>query len=311
MNKKLTVAIISGGNNYEREVSLTSGQEVFKAIDKTKYRVFHYDPHTDIPKIVAAASEIDFALILLHCQDGAIQGLLDLLGIPYQCSGILGSALASNKLISKRLFENAGFHIPSYHAVSSADEPRVSDYLEDIGFPVMVKPARGGSSLGISKVVSEKQLHEAIEIAMQYHDQVLLEEYIDGREITVGVLGYDVLRPLPVCEIILTNGDEFLDFKTKYNSGRKSVICPAKMSAKMTEKAKECAVKAHTILDCRGYSRTDMIMKEEQIYVLETNTSPGMTPRSFFPAQAHSEGIGLMELIDYLIKAGIKHSRSK
>ena len=271
--KKLTIALLSGGVSSERDVSLNSGKQVYEALDKTRYTIIRYDPKTDLPKLVADADKIDAALVILHGpfgEDGTVQGMLDLLGIPYQGAGVLGSAVAMNKLAAKRLYEHAG------------------------------------SSIGMSLANSEKELHDAVEEAFQFDELVLLEKHLAGTEVTGGVLGNDDPEAMPLIEIIPGEGHAFFNYKAKYTAGETQEICPARISDALTDKAQACAIQAHEALFCRGYSRTDMIIHHDDIYVLETNTIPGMTATSLFPQAAAKAGLDFTRLLDRLIALSIE-----
>lgn len=309
MKESLTVALISGGISSERDVSLKSGDQVFAALDKNKYRVLRYDPQTDIGRLVADAPSIDAALIILHGpygEDGTVQGLLDLLGIPYQGSGVLGSAVAMDKLVSKQLYAASGIPTPPYITIERKDGNKAGACMDRIGLPLVVKPARGGSSIGMTIVKTQDRLESAIEQALHYGDTLVVESYIAGTELTVGVIGNRDVTPLPVIEIIPDTCYEFFDYQAKYLPDACQEICPARIDAALTEKAQFYAVMAHRALYCEGYSRTDMILKDREIFVLETNTIPGMTETSLLPRAARTAGIPFPKLLDMLIELGIE-----
>ena len=307
--KKLTVALLSGGISSEREVSLNSGNQVFEALDKKKYDVLRYDPKTDLQRLVADAQKIDVAMIILHGpfgEDGTVQGLLDLLGIPYQGSGVLGSAVAMNKLMSKQLYQQVGLPVPSYLALKRSDTVDPAAIAARLGLPVVIKPVQGGSSVGMSIVRSEKELPGAIQKAFDYDTAVLVEAYIDGIEITGGVLGNSDPEALPLIEIIPDKSHEFFDYEAKYTAGVTQEICPARIDAALTEKARTYAVMAHEALGCKGYSRTDLMLKGRDLFVLETNTIPGMTATSLFPQAAAAAGLPFGQLLDRLIELSLE-----
>jgi D-alanine-D-alanine ligase len=306
--KKKTVALLSGGISPEREVSLNSGDQVYEALEKDKYDILRYDPATDIKSLVADADKIDVALIILHGpngEDGTIQGLLDLLDIPYQGSGVLGSALAMNKLVAKQLYEKAGLPIPPYILLKSNDSINPKSVGIRLGWPVVVKPVQSGSSIGMSIVKKEEELEPAMKIAFKQDNCVLVEGYIDGVELTGGVIGNETLEALPLVEIIPSDSHTFFDYEAKYTAGITQEICPARISGTLTEKAQSFAKAAHTALFCMGYSRTDMILKKDELFVLETNTIPGMTPTSLLPQAAQKAGLSFSQLLDRLIELGI------
>ncbi|KPA10198.1 D-alanine-D-alanine ligase [Candidatus Magnetomorum sp. HK-1] len=307
--QKITLALLSGGISSERDVSIKSGNEVYKALDKEKYDIIRYDPKTDIAKIVADHSIIDIALIIMHGpygEDGTIQGLLDLLGIPYQGSGVLASAVAMDKLISKKLYEKEGLTVPPYVLIDHNDFQHAKDSVRHLGLPVILKPVKGGSSIGMDIVYSESELSVALENAFQYDRQVILESYIQGTEVTCGILGNNDLTPLPLIEIVPNQGYRFFDYEAKYKPGATQEICPARIDADLTQKSQECAIKAHQALGCWGCSRTDMIINNGDIYILETNTIPGMTPTSLLPQAAQASGLNFSQLLDRLIELGMQ-----
>jgi D-alanine-D-alanine ligase len=310
---KKTIALISGGISSEREVSLNSGKQVDEALDKNKYRVQHYDPKTDLPKIVADAGAIDAALIILHGpfgEDGTIQGMLDLLNIPYQGSGVLGSAVAMDKVISKKLYEKAGIPVPPYVVLNRGDRVDPARVLERLAPPMVIKPASGGSSIGMSIVSEADQLPVALKLAFAEDEVIIAEKYLKGVELTGGVLGNDSLQALPLIEIVPDKAFTFFDYQAKYTPGATEEICPARIDPALTEKAQSYALAAHQALCCRGYSRTDMIAVERDLFVLETNTIPGMTATSLYPQAAAAAGITFGPLMDRLIELALEdHER--
>ena len=306
---KLTVALLSGGRSAEREVSLKSGEQVYQALVKEKYHIRRYDPRDDLARLILEAAEIDVALIILHGrygEDGTIQGLLDLLDIPYHGSGVLGSALGINKIQSKRLYQFAGLPVSPYLVMDRTDPDALAKVQDTLGFPVVVKPEHEGSSIGLSIVGEASKLQPALDLAGQYDRLVLVEKYIAGTEITGAVLGNLNPEPLPLVEIIPGNQYTFFDYEAKYKPGATKEICPARLGEALTRKAQEYAVQAHQTLRCRGYSRTDMIVSDNEAYVLETNTIPGMTATSLYPQAAAAAGISFSQLLDRLIELALE-----
>ncbi len=307
--KKLRLALLSGGISSEREVSLNSGKQVYDALDKDKYEIVRYDPKYDLAKLVAEAPGIDAALIILHGpfgEDGTVQGLFDLLDIPYQGSGVLGSAVAMNKLIAKQLYEKAGLTVPAYRVACKGRDIDCGDCIEALGLPLVVKPVELGSSVGMTIVRQAEQLPGAIEKAFSKDSAALVEVFVDGVELTAGVMGNDDLEAFPLIEIIPSEGYEFFDYEAKYTPGATSEICPARIADADRDKAQACAKAAHRALACRGYSRTDMILKDGEVYILETNTIPGMTGTSLLPQAAAKAGYSFGALLDRLIELGIE-----
>lgn len=305
----LTIALIAGGKSSEREVSLAGAAQVFEALDKSRYTIRRYDPLTDLPRLVADASEINLALIILHGsfgEDGTVQGLLELLDVPYQGAGVLGSAAAMNKLAAKRLYEGAGLPVPPYLCMERHASVSEATILEGIGLPLVIKPVGSGSSVGMSIVRDAAALGPALEKAFAEDRSVLAEAYIDGIEITAGVIGNRELEALPLIEIIPGDDYDFFDYDAKYKPGASQEICPARIDAALTEKAQTYAKTAHRALFIEGYSRTDFILKDDEFYVLETNTIPGMTPTSLLPQAAKAAGYDFGSLLDKLIALGIE-----
>ncbi|MFH2044766.1 MAG: D-alanine--D-alanine ligase [Pseudomonadota bacterium] len=310
--QKRTIALISGGISVEREVSINSGNQVYEALDKTKYDVIRYDPKSDLLRLVSDSSDIDFALIILHgiCgEDGTIQGLLDLLDIPYQGSGVLGSAVAMNKFASKQLYEQSGIPTPPYIIIKKGDQVEYKTCVKRLGKPLIIKPVSGGSSIGISIVTSDEAFKDAVQAAFSCDDTVLIETVIEGIEITGGVIGNDEPETLPIIEIIPDKNYKFFDYTAKYKKGATKEICPARIDDDLAQKAQTYAKMAHKALFCSGYSRTDMMLAGKEIYVLETNTIPGMTATSLLPLAAKVAGISFAKLLDKLIEFGLEEHR--
>jgi D-alanine-D-alanine ligase len=307
--EKIRLALLAGGKSGEREVSLKGAEEVAKALDPHKYEVKRYDPATDLAKLATEAHSLDAAFILLHGpfgEDGTVQGFLDLLSIPYQGSGVLGSAIAMDKNLSKILYRNAGLKVPQWYMASKEDIDNTGNILGQLGLPLVIKPARQGSSLGMTIARSEDDIAEGLKKAFGIDRQVMVEEFIAGREITGGVIGNEELTALPLVEIIPGDAYEFFDYEAKYQPGASKEICPADLEAAITVRAQNYALAAHRALQLRGYSRTDMIVSGDDIYLLETNTIPGMTPTSLLPQGAAAAGFDFPALLDRLIELALE-----
>ncbi|MCD6184678.1 MAG: D-alanine--D-alanine ligase [Deltaproteobacteria bacterium] len=312
--KQLHIALLSGGISSERKISLKSGDHVYAALDRQKYIVTRYDPKTDINRLVSDAPEIDAAFIAMHGpmgEDGTIQGLLDLLDIPYQGSGVPGSAMAMNKLVSKQLYKCSGIPVPPYIVINHNTKINSDDCIKRLDLPIIVKPVNGGSSLGMSIVYEKNKLQKAIDKAFEHDNTILLEAYIKGIELTVGIIGNASLNALPVIEIIPDKQFDFFNHTAKYEKGATNEICPARIGDALTEKAQSYAKTAHNALFCSGYSRTDMILQKNDIYILETNTIPGMTLTSLFPLAAEKAGLSFDRLLDLLINLSIEEHKQK
>jgi D-alanine-D-alanine ligase len=307
--KKLRLALLSGGKSSEREVSLKSGGQVFAALDKAKYDIKRYDPQTDLNQLIADAPNLDIALIIMHGrwgEDGTIQGLLDLLELPYQGSGVMASAVAMNKEVSKMLYLQAGLQVPReiFYSRHDAIDPAIVEAA--VGLPAIIKPVNEGSSIGITVAHSREQIMDGIQHALIYDHRVLVEEFITGLEVTAAILGNDDLQAMPLVEIIPGESYHFFDHEAKYTAGATKEIVPARLSPEMTARVQGYGLKAHRALGCRGYSRTDFIIRDNDIYVLETNTIPGMTATSLFPQAAAAAGLEFPTLLDRLVELALE-----
>jgi D-alanine-D-alanine ligase len=254
----------------------------------------------------------DVALICLHGrfgEDGTIQGMLELLDIPYTGSGVLASALAMDKTMAKKLFQVEGVPTPpSLTLKGRADADRYLAALRAgmsaVACPAVVKPSRQGSTIGISIVRDAAEMPAALETALEFDSEVLVEKFVEGMEITAPVLGNQELECLPLVEIVPASG--FYDYEAKYTAGATDEICPARLSPELTRQAQELAVRAHRALGCSGFSRTDMLVAEDGIWVLEVNTIPGMTPTSLLPRSAETAGLPFSRLLDRMIELALE-----
>ena len=286
------VAVMLGGHSSEREVSLNTGAAVLKALQAKGVSAHPWDPsEKSLPEFAAAG--FDRVWIALHGpggEDGALQGLLQWMNIPYTGSGVMASAIAMDKVRSKHLFRAAGIPTPDYAAVRSLGEASVA--AEQVGFPLIIKPSGQGSSVGMSKVFERAELNDAVEAALQYGDTVLLETCITGDEFTVAVLQG---RALPSIRIVTPR--VFYDYRAKYESDRTEYICPGTESGEEEAVYAELAVAAFDELGCSGWARVDfMTGSDKQPLVLEVNTVPGMTSHSLVPMAAQRDGIDFEEL---------------
>ncbi|MGE5417785.1 MAG: D-alanine--D-alanine ligase family protein [Acidobacteriota bacterium] len=267
-------------------------------------------------KDVVNLSAADVVFIALHGaqgEDGTLQGMLELLGLPYTGSGVLASALAMDKLRARQLFMTNGISVPRHLARSRRQlvneeeiEKFIDEIVEKLGLPCVVKPNDHGSSVGISIIRERADLQEAIKTSLSLSTIVLIEEYLKGTEITVGV--YDDPRmpnpiALPVVEIVPRS--TWFDYESKYQKGGADEICPARISDELRERVQEIAVKAHLALGCHGLSRTDIIIRDNDLFTLETNTLPGMTETSLYPQAARAVGIEFVDLLDRLIQIAL------
>ncbi len=263
----------------------------------------------ETPRPLGTSSRPDIVFIALHGkggEDGAVQGMLEMLGIPYTGSGVLASALAMDKAMTKRLLRTAGIPVIADMQIRRGQLPDAASLIEQVerslgGFPIFVKPNAEGSTFGCSLVNAAEELAPAVETALRYDALALIEKYMRGIEITVGVLGNAAgpTEALPVIEIVPKG--VFYDYESKYAAGGSDHIIPARIPEAQLRQAQQIALRCHELLGCRGMSRTDMIVSGDQLCVLEINTIPGMTPTSLLPQAAAHAGISFTDLLDRLI----------
>jgi len=292
MTTRRKIGVLAGGSSSEREVSLRSGQAVYEALQESGFDAVFIDVMDHISAEEAVSrSKLNAVFIVLHGgfgEDGTMQRILRGLNVPYTGSGPEASRLALDKLESRKLFVKAGLDVPDYRVVNKGE----TLLSEGLRMPIVVKPRCEGSSIGLSVVCESHLLEDAVSAAFQYGDSVLLEEFIRGRELTVGILQE---RPLPVIEIVSESG--CYDYSAKYKSPNTQYLVPAPINSEETAKAQAAALLAHNVLGCRSLSRVDMILGEGgRIYVLEVNTIPGLTSRSLLPKAAMAAGIDFRDL---------------
>lgn len=307
--KKIKVAIIAGGWSAEKEISLRSGLSVYNALDKEKYEVEIWDISRDLEVVFKKRNDVDIAFPLLHGrpgEDGCIQGFLKILDIPFVGSDLLASSMAMNKKISKEIFKANGLNVPRGLSIEKDEDFSLSEIVDSFEFPVVVKPISEGSSFGVSICNNKNELKKGIKNAFRYDTEVMVEEYVKGREVTAPVMGYDKLNVLPLVEIVPGDKYRFFDFEAKYTPGATDEICPAKIPPSLAKEVRRYAKIAFRALGCRVWARVDMILKDNRPYVLEVNTIPGMTENSLFPLSARKAGIGFPELLDNLISMSLK-----
>ncbi len=301
--KKFTVAVLAGGDAAERQISHQSGRAVVTACRTLGYRALLFDPAHDLTKLCRAKNQIDVVFPALHGrggENGSIQGLLELLQLPYVGSGLIASATAFGKVLAKAVYRQAKLPVARDFVALKSDSAAAAKALKKVGLPCFVKPANEGSSYGASAVRKRSELLAALKKAWRYDAEVLVEELIEGTEISVGVLEIgDQLQALPIAEIHPKFG--FFDLKAKYNPKLCAEIIPAEISNKLKKKAQTFAKKAHQILQLRDLSRTDMLIRNDKIYLLETNTLPGLTPNSLFPKMARAAEISFEKLVGGLL----------
>jgi len=298
--KDKIIGVLLGGLSKEREISLESGQAILDALIVRGYDAVSVDVGRDVDKVLQEKG-VEIAFLALHGrygEDGSIQGLLEIRGIPYTGSSVLTSALAMDKYLTKDIARAEGLITPD-DFFFDANLERIDDFLKRVPerFPLMVKPSREGSTIGIAKVSEANQLRRAVQEAASLDSRVLVEQFISGREVTVGVVNNE---PLPVLEVITEN--EFYDFEAKYRSDRTQYRCPAELPGPLSAQLQEQAHKIYRRLGCEGAARVDFIVSENQVpYFLEVNTLPGMTSHSLVPKAAQVAGLSFSDLVEKIL----------
>jgi D-alanine-D-alanine ligase len=295
--------LITGGGRLEPGHQLPRGLE--KQIESASRALV---PAT---RVMANADAIDVVLIALHGtwgEDGRIQGLLDTIGIPYTGSGVLASALAMDKEVAKQVLGAAGIDVPRGVVVTGTTKGEL-EAARSVGLPAFVKPVASGSSVGASIAARVDDLAPAIALALKYDQRALIEEQIQGRELTVPVIGNDDLTALPVIEILTKR--PFFDYSAKYDAGESEEVCPADIPSDIATRAQDLAVRAHRALHCRGMSRADFVWSGDRMVTLEVNTIPGMTANSLLPKAARAAGIQFGDLLARFIDWALEDARRR
>lgn len=340
---KLNVIVLMGGKSVEHEVSVLSGINVVTSLDPKKYKILPVVISktgakwklttkasllkiTDPLKLKGTNSEItlteeklisgvaslsettsNVVFIAMHGpygEDGTIQGMLELTGIPYTGSGVLASAIGMDKETFRKLMIQAGLPIPKWVVITKADKNILKIVKKIGGFPYFVKPNDQGSSVGASIARNKTQLLKTVNEAFIFSDKVLVDEYIEGTELTCGVLGNDKLIALPSVEIVPKG--EFFDYESKYSESGSEEIIPAGISKKNEKAARELAIKVFKTIGAKGFARVDFILRRDKLYILEINTIPGLTKLSLLPKEASTAGIDYPKLLDMIIGYAIK-----
>lgn len=295
------VLLLQGGLGAEREVSLSTGKGFAKALEELGYTYQVLDCREDLLgqlQNVNSTFKPDVALIALHgkyAEDGIVQSLCEYIKLPYTGSGVMASALCMDKVYTKQILLNEELPTPEYQVIQ---KDQISEQASDLSYPVVVKPSREGSSVGISIVKDSSQWVPALQLAAQYDQYILVEKYILGMEVTVPVLGTKVLTPIEIVPKV-----DFYDYKNKYTAGRTEYILPARLPSATLEKVKAMALRAFQVCRLRTYGRIDFRVNEAgEPYIMEVNTLPGCTPTSLFPKSAADCGISFSQLIAYLVE---------
>ena len=302
------VAVLMGGWSSEREVSFMSGSGVLEALKSVGVDAHAFDPKEQ-NLFELKAQGFDRCFITLHGaygEDGAVQGALEILGIPYTGTGVMSSAIGMDKIMTKRIWMAENIPTPAYEFIDSHDvcEQRLAEIVEKIGLPMIVKPAQDGSSIGVVKVMQASEMCAAVEEAGKHGGVLLCEQFIDGLELTCPVLGYGQnTRVLPIIEIVAPEGA--YNYENKYFTDVTRYECPAQLSQEETEKIQAYVLNAYQALGCRGWGRVDVMLevKTRKPYLLEINTSPGMTSHSLVPMSARAVGIEYADLCVQMLEA--------
>lgn len=288
------VAVLMGGSSAERAISLKSGMQVFDALMAAGVSATAIDVKTIGPELVQQLKPFDRVFIALHGrggEDGTLQGFLEIIGMPYTGSGVMGSAIAMDKVRSKQIWMGASLPTADFKVIRS--EQDLADVEKALAMPLIIKPSREGSSIGMSKVNDSQSLKTAYEVAGELDKEILAEKWVQGAEYTVGILGDEAL---PI--IRLETPRDFYDYDAKYNLDSTLYHCPCGLSEKMEEEIKQLSLEAFQILGCSGWGRVDLMMDEGgEIYFLEANTVPGMTDHSLVPMAANAAGYDFQQLV--------------
>lgn len=304
INKNAKIGVLCGGMSNEREVSLRSGKNCFEALKRLGFQNAEMiDVDRNIAKILLEKN-IEVAYIALHGkygEDGCIQGLLEVLGIPYTGSGVKASSVAMDKDFTKRILQTQNLPIIPSVVVNSFEE--LKDKELNLNYPLMIKPVSEGSSIGMQKVNTPDELESAVNEAGKYNMGVMLEEFLDGKSVTVGVLDVDGKTiATPILEF--RTKTEWYDFEAKYTEGMTQFILPAEINEELTEKIQNLSIKSHKAIEAKGMSRVDFVVtKEGKPFILEINTIPGMTDLSDLPAQSKAMGISYDELVGIILNS--------
>ena len=319
------IAIVAGGDSSEYVVSIRSSVNVYNAIDRQKFTPWMVSIRSGSWKVLEEDKEIasvdkgdfsfmlngekvllEYAYIMIHGtpgEDGNLQGYFEMLGIPYSSSGVQSSALTFNKNFCNNYLRSFGIRMAASQRTVPGENLDVARVVKDLGLPLFVKPSAGGSSFGVTKVKKEEELSCAIDKALKESPEVLIEQFIDGKEFTCGVVKIgDKKLVLPVTEVIPKN--EFFDYEAKYTPGMADEITPARIDEKLTLEVQQLSSKIYDLCNCKGIVRVDYILKDEVFYFLEINTVPGMTATSFIPQQIKAAGLNLTDLLTEIIVMG-------
>ncbi len=313
----MKIAVLRGGTSEERAVSLKTGAAVISALKESGHQVYDIDP-TSPTTLIAELQNIapEFVFIALHGQageDGLIQSLLEYLDLPYNGSGPLASGMAFHKGVAKKIFSAQKIPTADYvEIIADKDfdlEKTVNFILHGLSLPLVIKPARQGSTIGITIARTETQVREGLRSALEFDSELVVERFISGTEVTVSLLGNDPIQVLPLIEI--ESAKEVYDYEAKYTPGMSRHIIPPRLTTSQIELASRVALSAHRALGCSGLSRSEVIVNNDGAYILEVNTLPGMTDTSLFPDAAKAAGLSFNQLVQRIIGLGIESHQLK
>lgn len=324
---KKNIAVVYGGDSSEFVVSVRSSENVYNAITEAGFAAWKvqikgqdWDVYQD-EQVIANIDKsdfsfvkdgekisFDFAYVTIHGtpgEDGKLQGYFELVKVPYSTCGVYSSALTFNKFFCSNYLRSFGIKMAKSVRLFKGDPINADELVEKLGLPVFVKPNAGGSSFGVTKVKEKAQLQEALELAMTESDDILVEEFIDGKEFTCGLVKISGEKIVfPVTEVIPQN--EFFDYEAKYVAGKTDEITPARISPELTQNVQQLSAKIYDLCDCSGIVRIDYILKDGEFYFLEVNTTPGMTATSFVPQQIAAMGRRLGDVLGMIIEEKLK-----
>lgn len=313
MNNKINLALLAGGISGEREVSLNTGEQIFNALNQEKYNIIKYDPRDDMNIFIEDCinKKIDVVFPALHGpygEDGKLQGMLDILNIPYVYSGCLSSAIAMDKYKTKIIASSLGLFTLGDTKINKKIPIKTESLIELLSLPIVIKPIDLGSSVGVNIAKTAEEIRNHIDEAFKYSEEILLEKFIKGRELTATILENNgSTEVLPILEIV-PKTSEWYDYRAKYEKGASEKICPAQIPENIKKQIQHMTIKIFNELQCKDLARVDFIWPEadNKIYFLEINTIPGMTSTSLAPESAKAAGISFSELLDIIIQNNFK-----
>ena len=309
--ERTTVALLYGGKSSERGISIKSAESVAKGLLECGFIVEKID--TGEPRYIDRLEQLN-PNIVFNClhgkggEDGCVQGVCCELGLPFTGSGVLASALSMDKAKAKVFYRVYGINTPASRDIEKGDVVSYEEMAAELGSKMVLKPANEGSAFGVSIVENKEDFDRALALAESLDGTVIAEQFVEGTEITVAVMGNDDPIAMPVIEIVPHS--EFYDFEAKYNDGGSDHICPARISEELTEKSQKMSIEAHKVLGCKGVSRSDIIIDNDGVpYMLETNSIPGMTTTSLIPDSARAMGIEFPQLCRIIVELGLAAAR--